>query len=409
MATTKPNLTRIWASAAPGGNVEDPDVTSPGKFSDGWTAEIPPFENFNFLQQLFTQGLAYINENGIGEWDTDTTYPINGVVRANDSKFYISIQKQNGNNPVSDDGTNWQLWFNSYSDLKSGRKNYIINGDMDLWQRGTGPFTGTEYTADRWLASAGTGGSHSVGLVPFTLGQSDVPNNPTYFLSQSVSVAGSAPSSLLHRIESVSSLAGKKVALSFWCRSSNSRNLTVTLEQFFGTGGSPSSPVNISTSVAIQGGFVWQKVELLFDLPSVFGKTLGTNINDYLQLGFLPDTGVGQFDLSQVQLEEGEKVTNFEYRNIAEELNLCQRFYEVGFCMLEAYSAGSGSISMTAKYQTRKRTSTTKVLTDNGSAFTTGVWSSASENLDHFRAQTFRQPGDGQFLAILRWTADCEL
>ena len=76
--TTKPDLTRVWASGAPGGNIEDPDVTVPGKFAAGWDAEIPPFENFNFLQQLFTQGLAHANEFGIMQWDTDTEYPLGG-------------------------------------------------------------------------------------------------------------------------------------------------------------------------------------------------------------------------------------------------------------------------------------------------------------------------------------------
>lgn len=115
MATTKPDLTRIWASGAPGANIEDPDVTSPGKFAAGWVAEVPPFENFNFLQQLYTQGLLYINENGLGEWDTDTTYPIGGLVRGSDDEYYIAVLEQAGNDPASDDGTNWVLWITSKS------------------------------------------------------------------------------------------------------------------------------------------------------------------------------------------------------------------------------------------------------------------------------------------------------
>lgn len=111
MATQKPDLTRIWANGAPGGNVVDPDTTTPGKFNAGWLAEVPPFEHFNFLQKLFTQGLAHFNEQGIGIWDTDTTYPINGLVKGFNGQVYIAITEQSGNNPISDDGTNWEIYI----------------------------------------------------------------------------------------------------------------------------------------------------------------------------------------------------------------------------------------------------------------------------------------------------------
>ena len=106
--TTKPDLTRTWASGAPGGNIEDPDVTVPGKFAAGWTAEIPPFENFNFLQQLFTQGLAHNNEQGINSWDTDTVYPVGALVKGSDGIVYKALISQNGNDPITP-SANWTL------------------------------------------------------------------------------------------------------------------------------------------------------------------------------------------------------------------------------------------------------------------------------------------------------------
>ena len=123
MATSKPNFNRIWAAGAPVGNVVDPDVSSPGKFDDGWLAEVPTFQNFNFLQQLFTQGLAYINEQGIGDWDIDTAYPIKGITKGSDGNLYESVLEQDGNDPISDDGTNWKLWF-SFKAINSTEPNY---------------------------------------------------------------------------------------------------------------------------------------------------------------------------------------------------------------------------------------------------------------------------------------------
>lgn len=110
MATQKPDLTRVWANTAPPANVVDPDVTTPGKVTAGWQAEVPPFEHFNFLQKWFTQGLAHFNEQGIGVWDTDTTYPVNGMAKGSDGNIYKALVEQNGNDPVSDtSGTNWIL------------------------------------------------------------------------------------------------------------------------------------------------------------------------------------------------------------------------------------------------------------------------------------------------------------
>lgn len=106
--TTKPNLNRVWAEGAPPAYVEDPDVTSPGKFDAGWTSEIPPFENFNFLQQLFTQGLAHANEYGIMQWDIATPYPDGAWARSTvDDAVYQLIVGGNPSNEPSASPADW--------------------------------------------------------------------------------------------------------------------------------------------------------------------------------------------------------------------------------------------------------------------------------------------------------------
>jgi len=105
--TDKPDLTRIWGEGAPSGNVVDPDTTTPGKFSNGWQAEVPPFEHFNFIQKFQTQGLAHINEQGIAVWDDVTTYPVGGLAKGSDGNVYKALVSQSDNDPVSDNGTNW--------------------------------------------------------------------------------------------------------------------------------------------------------------------------------------------------------------------------------------------------------------------------------------------------------------
>ena len=108
MAITKPNLTRIWAATAAGGDVVDPDVQTPGKFSLGWGAEKPPYQFFNFMQKLFTQGLGYFDEQGIAFWNTDTDYQNFSITKGSNGRLYLLKSSGDGTiDPISDGGTNW--------------------------------------------------------------------------------------------------------------------------------------------------------------------------------------------------------------------------------------------------------------------------------------------------------------
>jgi len=110
MAIAKPNLTRIWAADAAGSDVVDPDVQTPGKFSLGWGAEKPPYQFFNFMQKLFTQGLGYFDEQGIGFWNTDTDYQDLSLTKGSNGVVYLLKTSGDGTqNPVSDGGTNWTV------------------------------------------------------------------------------------------------------------------------------------------------------------------------------------------------------------------------------------------------------------------------------------------------------------
>lgn len=101
MPTNKPNLNRIWAAGADPGNIIDPDVGESGKFDAGWLSELPPFEYFNFMYQLFTKGLAHMNEQGISVWDTDTVYPIKAWARGSNGEVYQAKSQHSGKDPVS--------------------------------------------------------------------------------------------------------------------------------------------------------------------------------------------------------------------------------------------------------------------------------------------------------------------
>ena len=226
-------------------------------------------------------------------------------------------------------------------------RNKIINGNFDIWQRGTFLSSGTSarFLADRfWNNSIGS--TYTVSQQQFTNGQTDVPNNPNYFHRTVVSsVAGTGNFCVLRQsIESVKTLAGQTATLSFYAKADSNKIVSVEFIQYFGTGGSPSSNVreigvqklNLTTS--------WQKFTVTANIPSIAGKTIGTDNNDYLAVAFWFDAGSdfdsltdslgqqsGTFDIAQVQLEEGPTATPFEHRPIGTELSLCERYYEKSY------------------------------------------------------------------------------
>lgn len=214
------------------------------------------------------------------------------------------------------------------------RKNVLINGNFDIWQRQTSfpiSVAGSNVVADRWLANIGvTGNTSTITRQSFTPGQGVVPNEPTHWLRYTLSAYVSGAASLEQRIESVRTLAGKKVTVSFWAKADSARVLTVSLTQMFGTGGTPSGDVPTPMkSVSLTTS--WQQFTATVTLPSIAGKTFGSNGNDCLQLLFVLPGAPCTIDLAQVQLEASPVATDFELLPAQQVLALCQRYYEKSY------------------------------------------------------------------------------
>ncbi|HWB08613.1 MAG TPA: hypothetical protein VG826_05290 [Pirellulales bacterium] len=215
-------------------------------------------------------------------------------------------------------------------------KNRILNGDFNIWQRGTALNTITTtgaYFPDQWqFAFDGTSPSINVQQKAFTVGQTSVPDNPASYCECSVSLAASGQTFLemLQRIEGSQTFQGQYVTISFWAKADAARTLQFQIDRNYGTGGSPSS-----TETAIGGvqsfslSTSWQQFTATIQLTGTSGKTLGTNGNDYLQLAFkFPVNSGFTIDIAHVQFEQGQNATAFEYRNVQHELIMCQRYFE---------------------------------------------------------------------------------
>jgi len=248
---------------------------------------------------------------------------------------------------------------NFYGSLpgKTLAKNYLINGNFDIWQRGTSQTLNAYGSDDRWRNdSIGTTKVHS--RQSFTLGQTDVPGNPKYY-SRTVVTSVAGASNYCHKfqnVEFVYSLSGRQATVSFWAKADTVKNIGVRLYQYFGAGGSPSTFVECPWAKLIALTTVWKKYTATFSVPSIAGKTLGTDNGDALVLSFgfdaNPSLGAayaglghqsGTFDIAQVQLEEGSVATEFAQRTVSEELALCQRYFQKSG-ILYGYAASSAWI-----------------------------------------------------------------
>lgn len=277
-----------------------------------------------------------------------TTLAVN-TLAATPIKKYGSADLEPGDLVAGDvvtliyDGVNFQL--QSAPHRIYGRKNYLINGNFDIWQRGItlSASVAGRYLADRWLTQA-AGSTCAPAQQPFLVGQATVPNEPTYYHRTVVASVAGAGNYVFQcqKIESVRSLAGKTATLSFWARADAPKNMAVEFQQAFGTGGGPSAGVGGIGVTTIPLTATFQKFTLTVNLPSLSGITLGTNGDDCLILNFWFDAGTnfnsrtnnlgqqsGTFDIAQVQLEEGSLATQFKHRPIGEELSLCKRYFEI--------------------------------------------------------------------------------
>jgi len=231
---------------------------------------------------------------------------------------------------------------------QGGRRNLIINGAMQVAQRGTssGSITSNGYSSlDRWYINA-SGGTYALSQQTFTVGQTDVPNFPKNYLRLAVST-GDNNLGLHQRVEDVETLGGKTVTLSFWAKGTNpdGGKFVSSWIQDFGSGGSASVEAEAEGNIVLTSS--WQKFTITFNVPSISGKTVGAGSFTWVEILRQPatDTGTGSWtaDIAQVQLEVGDTATPFEHRSYGEELALCQRYYQKSYPKNEFAGDNTGS------------------------------------------------------------------
>jgi hypothetical protein len=295
----------------------------------------------------------------------------------------------------------------------AGFRNAIINGNFDIWQRGTsfGSLLNGEYHSDRWRVLYGGGGTRTLSAEFFAPGQTDVPGDPVYFLKWNQTVAGSSQTAndLRQAVENVRTFNGQQVTLSFYAKAAASATLpNIFLIQNFGSGGATAVNNTIASNVALTTS--WQRIAITTTLPSISGKAIGgSNLLDVVIR--MPLNTTFNIDIAAVQLEPGPVATTFERRPIGTELALCQRYYELAGLNRSLFSGNvtSGEIYQTnIGFKVEKRGLPTVTLTNAGNAAFAATVGSVTVGIGGFQEdRTANATGRGGFIS--GWNASAEL
>jgi hypothetical protein len=224
--------------------------------------------------------------------------------------------------------------------------NYIINGDFSVNQRSFTSLTADgAYGFDRFRHGAADGTS-TFTAEAFTPGSAPVAGyeaaNFLRIQTTGQTLAG-AVTNVQQRVEDVRTLAGQTATISFWAKAaSGTPSIAVEIEQNFGSGGSPSASVQ-TLAAKNQITTSWQRYSATVTVPSIAGKTIGTNANtSHVRIIFWVSAGSNfnarldslgiqsnTFDIWGVQLEAGSVATPFKRHepSLQGELAACQRYY----------------------------------------------------------------------------------
>ena len=263
-------------------------------------------------------------------------------------------------------------------------KNLIINGAMQVAQRGTSSTDLYYQTIDRFRTSYGNIGSVALTQSQQQLTSSDTPYSSgfRYFYRAALAGAGDVNTNgfigISQRLEAQDvaqsgwnyTSASSNITLQFWFRCSTNQTFYGVLETSDGT--AQSYPFAFTAS----GNNTWTKItktipgnsNLQFDtdtpanaadrgLKIGFTPWYGTDYTGsktadawsaYVGSAEYPDyssawltAGASTFDFTGVQLEVGSVATDFEHRSFGQELALCQRYCQIS--RVSVYENGNGT------------------------------------------------------------------
>ena len=301
---------------------------------------------------------------------------------------------------------------NVYDDGALSNRNLIINGAMQVAQRGTSTTTQGFATVDRFKATSdGTMVAAVVTQSQDSTGPQDFSNSYKVSVGTSETVAAVDYYYVSQAIEaqnlqqlSFGTSYAKSITLSFWVKSSVTGTYTVSIfrhdaQRIFPKTYTVSTANTWEKKVIVVDGDVTgtiandngRGIDLYWGLSSGSDYTTGTDDAwaAYVGSNFLPNhtadvigTANATWQITGVQLEVGDTATPFEHRSYGDEHQRCKRFFEITYAndhIFSKYNAGScyGNIS----WEVEKRASPSVTFTGDWNGYGSGANASTPVNL----------------------------
>jgi len=207
--------------------------------------------------------------------------------------------------------------------VSAGRKNLVINGAMEIAQRGTsGTKSGNAYggylCVDRW----------AVYYDQTAMEQTSVAVDGKLKKALKVTAAGSnGRPYVYHKIEHSSKILGDGTpfSISFWMRAS-----APTIQQLqwrYHNNATEDNPIQaVIKNIEVTTEWQYYKIENISIVDTNQSRTRDGGLWNYNNLG---EVGSGLWiEFTDVQIELGKQCTEFEQRSVGEELALCQRYFQ---------------------------------------------------------------------------------
>jgi len=335
------------------------------------------------------------------------------ATRVSKPEFNIRQKLSELDRPVGTHGTQIMKSVDaveSFDLVRAGRKNIIQNGDQKIWQRYTSKQspagTGLNFISDRWMFEEGCGE-----LVATLSRSTDTPAGEGFLYSAQINV-DTVESTIsgdfaqyMYFVEGYDmahlewgTAYAKPATLSFWFKTTISGDHYVAINSNSGVD-TWSTRIHSPTNT-------WKKHVVTID-PPITGTWLNDNRRGLeIRIGLCNSSSVAVSDwdkwyhggggyngfstahsnliltqnnkawLTGVQLEVGTVATPFEFRSYAEELALCQRYYEgvimgTGTALFRTFTNTAGSPSNVSninhKYHVTKRATPSWSLEGNAS------------------------------------------
>ena len=254
------------------------------------------------------------------------------TVRVNKSSFNIREKLSELERPIGMNGaalmaTNTPQ--DAFNILQCGRKNSIINGGFDVWQRGTsGSGTYVTFVADRWMGYGYTTNSVTMSRQSSSSSDQKYLDGSKYFMRITENFDRCW---LTQYIENSEQFCGNWWTLSFMAKSSNIASLgAIEARCYINGAGSYLADDYRDWTETIPDKTLssnWKKYEYSFYIPTTEFFSGSWSNTSYFAVT-IASLGTGTLDVANVQLEKGKVSTPFEHRSYGEELALCQRYYE---------------------------------------------------------------------------------